>query len=619
MNILHVLSQFEVTGAEAYAASLIAEQVKDGHTIFLVSDTLTLPIRGTYIQMPIGRRSYPQRLRNIASLTRFIRRNKVDVVHAHSRAASWVSFFATLVTRSPFVSTVHGRQHIHASSKAFSVYGRNVIAVCDSVRDHLLADLGFRPQDVTVIPNCIPLRRWESTASTVSKREHLGVTGQRSVVMFVGRLTGPKGEVARFLLKSVLPLVLKRRPVFLALVGGMIVPDDIPALAASLNESFAEPTVTVKGFQPNIAQYISCADVVIGSGRVVPESLALKKPVVAFGESNYVGPVTAASFAHSASTNFGDTGGFAPADPSVVASDLIRLLEHPPTAAELDELLSLSQKRFDSEIVAQKVHGIYERAYARTHSPFSIPVLMYHRVIEHPLSDTAHGIWVTAEQFAAQLRSLRNRGFETITFRDCAEFLRGRQLLPRRPIILTFDDGYEDNYTVAFPVLQQFRFRAVIFTVTDPQRRTNFWDPEEPPARLLDMRQLQELARHGIEIGSHTVSHAKLTATPSDIARKELQESKDVLEQLLGSEVLSFAYPYGAVDLKAKQLVREAGYRFAAAGNSGPLRFADDFTEIRRTQVFPWTSRFGFWKKTQPAYQRYRLLKRRRAKVTLPR
>jgi peptidoglycan/xylan/chitin deacetylase (PgdA/CDA1 family) len=88
-----------------------------------------------------------------------------------------------------------------------------------------------------------------------------------------------------------------------------------------------------------------------------------------------------------------------------------------------------------------------------------------------------------------------------------------------------------------------------------------------------------------------------------------LRESKDVLEQLLGSEVLSFAYPYGAVGTRARELVSEAGYKFAVAGDSGPLRFADAFTEIRRTQVFPWTSSFGFWKKTLPVYQKYRSFK----------
>jgi len=609
MNFLHVLSQFEVTGAEAYAASLIEEQVKHRHTVVLVSDTLTLPIQCTYIQMPIGRRTYLQRLRNIASLTRLIRKNNIDLVHAHSRAASWVSLFAGLMTGTPFVSTVHGRQHIHASSRAFSIYGRNVIAVCESVRDHLIADLGFRPQDVTVIPNCIPFRQWESTTLPAAKSDLLGVADQRKVLMFVGRLTGPKGDVVRFLLKSVLPLVLKRRPVLFVTVGGMIVPEDIPALAESVNATSAQTLVTLKRFQPNIAQHIAYADVVIGSGRVVPESLALEKPVVAFGESNYIGPVTAVSFTHAASINFGDAGEFVPPDPDVVASDIIHLLDHPPTAAESEEVLLLSRQRFDSEAVAHKVHAIYERAYARTHSPSFIPVLMYHRVVERPTPNATHGIWVTAEQFTAQLRSLRNRGFETITFRDYAEFLRGRQSLPHRPILLTFDDGYEDNYTIAFPLLRRFNFRAVIFAVTDPKRRTNFWDSEEPPARLLDMKQLQELARYGIEIGSHTVSHARLATTPCEIAKRELRESKDVLEQLLGSEVLSFAYPYGAVGTRARELVSEAGYKFAVAGDSGPLRFADAFTEIRRTQVFPWTSSFGFWKKTLPVYQKYRSFK----------
>jgi peptidoglycan/xylan/chitin deacetylase (PgdA/CDA1 family) len=91
--------------------------------------------------------------------------------------------------------------------------------------------------------------------------------------------------------------------------------------------------------------------------------------------------------------------------------------------------------------------------------------------------------------------------------------------------------------------------------------------------------------------------------------RSELSKSKDTLQQILGSEVISFAYPYGAVQPAMKILIEEAGYKFAVAADSGPLSFSQDFLEIRRTQVFPWTTRSGFWKKTLPLYNRYKSLK----------
>ena len=609
MNILHVLSQFEVTGAETYAASLIDEQVTWRHNVFIASDTLTLPVQATVVRLPIGERSYPQRLRNIISLTRLIRNHKIDLVHAHSRAASWVCFFAAWVSRTPFVSTVHGRQHLHTSSKAFSIYGRNVIAVCESVREHLVGELGLRAKDIVVIPNCIPLDRWESEPSPTSRRELLGLPDETTILMFVGRLTGPKGNVVRFLLKHVLPIIIQRARATFVVVGGMIIPDDIPRLAESIRGRFAEPAVLLRGFQKNTAAYLSLADIVIGSGRVVPEALAMRKPVIAFGESRYLGRVTSESFRDAAETNFGDAGTFVQPNADLVVSDLLSALAAPPDKAGSEDLAVLVRQRFDSDVVAREVQGVYELAYARQRSPRSIPVLMYHRVLEDSATHSAHGIWVTAKRFAAQLRSLHKRGFQTITFRDFDKFMRGEQALPARPIVLTFDDGYEDNYTIAFPLLRQYGYRAVIFVVTDAQHRTNFWDRGEVSASLLHSRQLQDFSRQGFEIGSHTVTHARLTTISAPAAQKELEESKESLEQLLGSEILSFAYPYGALDAGVKHLVEEAGYRFAAAADSGPVRFIEDFREIRRTQIFPWTSGFGFWKKTLPAYQRYKLLK----------
>ena len=612
MNILHVLSQFEVTGAEAYATSLIEEQVNLGHTVFVASDTLTLPAKATYLPTPIGRRSYRQRIRNVLSLVRLIQEKNITIVHAHSRAASWVSYFAARLTKRPLVSSVHGRQHIHASSRAFNIYGRHIIAIAETVKSHLVNDLGIRAEHVTIIPNCIPFERWEASVGCASNCAPSRAGEDPWLILFIGRLTGPKGDVARFLLKHVLPPVLQHHRATFTVIGGLITPPDIPELISSLNRAAGRPVVSLEGFRAeiaHIAQRIVSSDVVIASGRLVPETMALRRPVIAFGESNYVGVVSAETFDEAASTNFGDTGRPDEAEPNIVAYDLIRILEHPPTRPELERASLLARRRFDSKSVAAQIQAIYEKSYIQMHSPTTIPVLMYHRVVTCPPAGSAHGIWVGVKDFEAQLRSLHARSFETITFRDHEEFACGRRALPRRPIILTFDDGYEDNYTVAFPLLRQYGYRAVIFAVTDSERRTNSWDPEEPEARLLSFQQLRELSRYGIEIGSHTVSHINLVRADLEVVRKELRESKATLEQIVGLPVLSFAYPYGALDARTKELVAEAGYKFAAAAESGPLRLADDVREIRRTQIFPWTTRFGFWKKTLPSYQLYKQFK----------
>jgi peptidoglycan/xylan/chitin deacetylase (PgdA/CDA1 family) len=608
MNILHVLSQFEVTGAEAYAVTLIEEQLRAGHLATVVSDTLTLPTRATYIQAPIGQRSYLQRLRNVLMLVHLIRKRSIDVVHAHSRAASWVSWFATRLTRTAFISTVHGRQHIHASSKSFNIYGPAIIVVSSALKDHLIQDLGILPHHIVVIPNCIAIEQWEKARISHAPAGSAPPV-ERNLILFAGRLTGPKGDIVRLLLQKVLPLILHKEMVRFRAIGGMITPNDIPPMASSLDEAFGQPVAELRGFHGDVAAEILHATVVIGSGRVVPESMTLRKPVLAFGESNYVGPVTPGTFEDAAATNFGDTGVRSPVDVESVAADLLRLMAHPPTDSELAQLAELARLRFDAHAVANRVLEVYRKGVAHARSHSSIPVLMFHRVLPEAAEQPAHGIWVRESEFARQLESLHRRGFKAITFREYDQFLQGEKPLPGRPIILTFDDGYADNYTVALPLLQKHGFAAVIFAVTDIHRRTNFWDAEEKPAPLLTPAQLQELHRSGNEIGSHTVTHPRLTTVDAAVARNEVASSKKQLEDMLGTEVLSFAYPYGALSSSVKEMVAEAGYRYAAAADTGPTAFHDDFLEIRRTQIFPWTGAAGFWKKTLPIYQRYKRMK----------
>ncbi len=607
MNILHVLSQFEVTGAEAYAATLVEQQAARGHRLFVVSDTLTLPFRATCLNIPIGRRSYLRRLANIRWLVRFIRQNDIHLVHAHSRAASWVCFFATRRTRTPFISTVHGRQHIHPSSTTFNIYGRNILAVCPSIEEHLVADLGIPDKYITAVPNGFSPRLWKKQSPNATKRKTYGVSEKTTVWAFIGRLTGPKGDVARFLLNQVIPPLQKLKKFTFFIIGGTKIPPDIPQLVEKINSSGERRSVVLMGYQENISDFLSAADLVFGSGRVAIEALLLGKPVVACGESQYIGLVNEENVDLAIHTNFGDAGKPLPVQPPLVLSELQSFLKRPSRPAP--SLVRRIRLHYNIEAVEDSIQRSYERARVETLSPSVIPVLLYHRVIPQPLHGRLSGLAVTVEQFERQLRALRRGGFTTITFSDYAAFARGERSLPKRPVILTFDDGYEDNYTFAFPLLQRYTMRAVIYLVADWSRRTNFWDHDQPQVPLLQPAQIREMARAGIEFGSHTLTHPRLPSLARDRARKEISVSKARIEDLLGAQVLSFAYPYAVYSEQTKELVAEAGYRYAVAGDNGPSVFYEDMLEIRRVQVFPWTGTFGFWKKTRAWYHWYKDLK----------
>ena len=604
MNILHVLSQFEVTGAEVYAVTLAHAQLRRGHRPIIVSDTLSTPTEIPYIQVPVGRRSYPQRLKNISEISRLIERNNIHVVHAHSRAASWVSYFATRLTGTAFVSTVHGRQHLHFSSKSFSVYGRHLIAVSESLKEHLVRELGLQSSDIVVVPNGLEIERWTHQRGSANKRRVFGVEQNVKVILFVGRLSGPKGDIVRHIVSEVVPRLEHKMNFVFCVIGGLHVPDDIPRLFEETNRVYGRQVVILKDFQSDILPYLRAADLVVASGRVVMESLLAGRPTMAFGETNYHGLVTESIFEEAVKTNFGDTGVLEKPDAGTIAADL-------QVSIKKRKGLSLSMRnqlkeRFDVHTVEPRIYQVYEKACAEILVPSHIPVLMYHRVVEKPPTGSKHGIWVSANRFRDQLVSLRVRGCTPITFAQYRNYMMGNSKLPDRPVFLTFDDGYEDNYTVAFPILRDVEFPAVIFLVTDSKRRTNFWDADEPQVPLMSPGQVREMAKYGIEFGSHTVSHRRLPEISTPAGAKELNDSKSFLEDTLGSEVFSFAYPYGVLNPQTKGMVGEAGYVYASATDTGPMRFNEDLLEIRRTQVFPWTSSFGFWKKTQPWYTRYK-------------
>jgi peptidoglycan/xylan/chitin deacetylase (PgdA/CDA1 family) len=187
-------------------------------------------------------------------------------------------------------------------------------------------------------------------------------------------------------------------------------------------------------------------------------------------------------------------------------------------------------------------------------------MLMYHKVAEPPAASRHPQLHVAPAQFERQLALLRAMGRTAVPLSRYAAYRRGEAALPPRPVVITFDDGYRDNHHAALPILQRFGYTATVFLVSRLVGGTNRWDPNEPPAPLLDAAEIREMQRAGIDFQSHTCTHARLTAVPADVARRELRESRDDLEQLLGARVTAIAYPWGEYDATVLRLAEEAGY-----------------------------------------------------------
>jgi peptidoglycan/xylan/chitin deacetylase (PgdA/CDA1 family) len=174
-----------------------------------------------------------------------------------------------------------------------------------------------------------------------------------------------------------------------------------------------------------------------------------------------------------------------------------------------------------------------------------------------------------------------------MTFFDLAALLDKGGSAPENAVVITFDDGYRNNYDEAFPVLKEFGFKAVIYLVVNAlERGENFWHDPSSEVRIpmLSWKQVEEMRDYGIEFGSHTMNHPRLSRLNPAKVRDELAESRDSLREKLGYAPIAFANPYGDAsdDPQAQKFIREAGYRWAVSVHQGKADLAREPYCLRR-------------------------------------
>lgn len=357
MNILQVLSQYEVTGAETFAATLSDVLIERGNTITIVSDTFRTPTKAEIVIHPVGKRDVVQRFTNVRFLRRLIKERKIDVVHAHSRAASWICFFATRGGTIPLVSSIHYRQHMHFSSKLFSVYGEKRIAVCRSIYDHLQHEMKYPVDTLALVHNGIDLTRWKFRPRTAPAHN-------KKIVSFVGRLTGFKGDSLMIIIKEIFPRVFASfRNVEFHIVGAMSEQNPIYQAIADTNAKIGANIVIAKGFSSDVESVYRNSDVIIGSGRVAMEALACGSIVVSIGESNSVGIISPQTEQKALVTNFGDLDTRHPIDVDASVKDILTAIQHPESVS-LDWGRSFIEKNFDINFVATEMFKIFAQTVA---------------------------------------------------------------------------------------------------------------------------------------------------------------------------------------------------------------------------------------------------------------
>ena len=216
-------------------------------------------------------------------------------------------------------------------------------------------------------------------------------------------------------------------------------------------------------------------------------------------------------------------------------------------------------------------------AMVEMYPPQGTLILEYHKINDRTKDDYT----VSTADFAAQMDALKEDGYTTISVLDFLRAKKGKQELPEKPVIVTFDDGYSDNYTEALPILEKRGMKATLFMVTNDIGLPGYltWD------------QLHDMEKRGIELGSHTANHLPLTEMTLDEARDEAKKSKLQMEWKGFKTIFVLSYPNGKYDKFMPKILKEEEYLAAVTGDAGLNTFKTDPYRLLRVNIPP--SHFG--------------------------
>ncbi|OGO41495.1 MAG: hypothetical protein A2Z04_08090 [Chloroflexi bacterium RBG_16_57_9] len=208
-----------------------------------------------------------------------------------------------------------------------------------------------------------------------------------------------------------------------------------------------------------------------------------------------------------------------------------------------------------------------------------VPILMYHYLGDLPPNPDAirRDLTVSPVRFEAQLASLRNQGYHTLSLRQLYDHLTTGSPLPPKPIILTFDDGYLDNYENAYPLLLRYGFTATFFIISD------FADASQPGYMTWD--QLREMHARGMEIEAHSRSHPDLRNRKLAFLKAQIGGSRDAIESQIGTRPRFLAYPAGKYDQAVIDTLRAEGFSGAVTTRQGIRHSAEHLFELMRIRV----------------------------------
>lgn len=207
-------------------------------------------------------------------------------------------------------------------------------------------------------------------------------------------------------------------------------------------------------------------------------------------------------------------------------------------------------------------------------APEGFPILEYHSITNNP-DPRAEVYSVPPAEFSAQLDYLKENGYTTITLNDYMKARRFGDPFPEKPIILTFDDGYENNYTEMLPILEAHGMTAVVYVISNFLGKPGY----------MTFEQVQDMQRRGIEIGSHSADHLPMPTLSDDFLDNQIRQSKILLEWSGLEPLGSFSYPNGIYSEKIIEMLKAENYLTAVTGEVGLNNFETNPYKLRRVHI----------------------------------
>jgi len=201
-----------------------------------------------------------------------------------------------------------------------------------------------------------------------------------------------------------------------------------------------------------------------------------------------------------------------------------------------------------------------------------IPILMYHSISY----EKGNALRIPKESFRNQMRYLKDNNYTTLSLDELYAYMKMGKKLPAKSIVITFDDGYKDNYTNAFPILEEFKFKATVFVIT------NAIDKDK---NYLTSNEIKLMDKNNMRIESHTASHEHLDKIPYKDEVTTMTTSKSNLEKILGREINYIAYPYGEYNSDTIKAAKQSGYKLAFSTEFGWINKNNNIYSLGRIYI----------------------------------